>query len=178
MIIMAQSASLLLEHLHFKMQTLKSLGFIPNMEKSTLIPSQSILHLGFLWNSKDLTLSVPKDKITGLKNLCTQALSKSVSLRFLNKILGTVESFKTGFPYAALYYRGIQRDVAFHISNDFNWDDKIILSNLAISDLHWWISCPVPLPAKSLTLFIPDIIITTDSSESGRGATSSNGVET
>ena len=92
--------------------------------------------------------------------------------------MGTVESFKTGFPYAALYYRGIQRDVAFHISNDFNWDDKIILSDLAISDLHWWISCPVPLPAKSLTLFIPDMIITTDSSESVWGATSSNGVET
>ena len=169
MIIMAHSISILLEHLHFALLTLKSLGFIPNKEKSSLIPSQTIYHLGFIWNSLDLTLSVPKEKISDLKSLCAQALSKPVSLRFLNKILGTVESFKMGFPYAALYYRGIQREVASYISNNFNWDDRIILSKLTIDDLLWWVSCPTPLPAKSLSPFIPDIVITTDSSETGWG---------
>ena len=176
-ILMANSVSLLLEHLKYTMTTIKSLGFIPNMEKSMLVPSQEIYHLGFVWNSVNLTLAVPVNKVSNLKILCSQALAHSVSLRFLNQILGIIKNFRLGYTYAALHYRGIQKDVAFHISNDFNWDDRILLSDSAIADLNWWKECSDSLPPKSISPFVPDLTITTDSSESGWGGISSEGDE-
>ena len=50
-ILAASSISLILEHLHFTKLILKSLGFIPHPTKSMLIPSQTISHLGFIWDS-------------------------------------------------------------------------------------------------------------------------------
>ena len=74
-ILMANSISLLLEHLKFTMTTIKSLGFIPNLEKSMLAPSQEIYHLGFIWNSVNMTLAVPVDKVSNLKNFMLTGLS-------------------------------------------------------------------------------------------------------
>ena len=119
-ILAADSKSLILEQLHFTKLILKSLGFIPHPEKSMLIPSQSIDHLGFIWDSVNFTISVPKDKVKDLKALCERAISGLVKLRFLNKILGTIENFRIGFSYAALHYRGIQKDVATFINLDYD----------------------------------------------------------
>ena len=87
MILVANSVSLLLEQLHFTKLILKSLGFIPHPVKSMLTPSQSIDHLGFVWNSVNFTMSVPVQKILDLKLKCEKALSSSVSLRFLSIFL-------------------------------------------------------------------------------------------
>ena len=176
-LLVASSIELLLEHLHFTMLTLKSLGFLPHPEKSMLTPSQSINHLGFQLNSIDFTLSVPEDKVAGLKTLCRKTVSGLVKLRFLNKILGTIENFRIAFPYAALHYRGIQKDVALYISRRYKWDDSIILSERAVHDINWWLQCPMTLTPKSLEPFLPSITLTTDSSENGWGGISSNGKE-
>ena len=164
-LLMAESVQLLLEHLHFTLLTLRSLGYIPHPEKSTLTPSQSILHLGFLWDSVSFTLSVPIDKVKALKALCSRAQTRSVSLRFLNKILGTVESFRVAFPYAALRYRGLQWEVAYYISRGSQWDDLINISCCAKLDLSWWITCPLSLPPRSLHPFNPDFVLTTDTGQ-------------
>ena len=177
-ILVANSISLLLEQLHFTLLTLKSLGFIPNREKSMLTPSQTINHLGFIWDSVNFNISVPEKKVIALKNLCRKTLSRRVSLRFLNKILGTIENFRIGFVYAPLHYRGIQHDVAFYISLGYDWDDHIDLSDSAIDDINWWLHCSLKLTPKSLTPFLPQITITTDSSKTGWGAVASNGLET
>ena len=131
---------------------------------------------GYFWNSDDFTLSVPVDKVQNLKILCDKALSGPVSLRYLQRILGTIESFKIAFPHAALRYRALQRDVASHISKGASWDLKILPSALSLRDLHWWKSCPVH-PPRPLTPFSPHITVTTDSSLSGWGAFSSSGQE-
>ena len=176
-ILVANSISLLLEQFHFTLHILKSLGFIPNPEKSMLTPSQKINHLGFDWDSKNFNISVPEEKVSSLKILCKKTRSKKVSLRFLNKILGTIENFRIGFPYAALHYRGIQHDVAYYISLGYDWDDQIELSDLAINNINWWLQCPIKLTPKSLNPFSPQYTLTTDSSKTGWGAVSSNGLE-
>ena len=175
-ILVANSLSLILEQMHFTMLILKSLGFIPHPEKSMLTPSQEINHLGFNWNSVDLTISVPVEKVIELKKLCAKALGL-VKLRFLNKILGTIENFRIGFPYAALHYRGIQHEVAKYIRLDYDWDYSIKLSDAAIEDLNWWLNCPTSLPPKPLDPFLPELTLVTDSSETGWGAFSSDDTE-
>ena len=176
-ILVANSVSLLLEQLHFTKLILKSLGFIPHPVKSMLTPSQSIDHLGFVWNSVNFTMSVPVQKILNLKLKCEKALSSSVSLRFLSKILGTIENFRIAFPYAPLYYRNIQREVANYVSVDHHYEHIVNLSRSSIADLTWWVNCPVPLPEMPLDSFSPYLTLSTDSSETGWGCVTSEDVE-
>ena len=176
-ILIADSVNLLLEHLYFTRLVLRSLGFLINEKKSSLIPSKSMSHLGYLWNTETFTLSVPVDKVINLKLLCSTALSGPVSLRSLQQILGTIESFRIAFPHAALRYRALQRDVASHISSGKGWDDKITPSALSTRDLLWWQSCPTQLPPRPLNPFTPLLTVTTDSSNSGWGAFTSSGEE-
>ena len=176
-ILIASSVDLLLEHMHFTLLTLKSLGFLPHPEKSMLTPSQFIFHLGFDWDTVNFTLSVPLAKVTALKSLCSCARSRSVTLRFLSQILGTVESFRVAFPYAALRYRGLQGDVACFVRDNVPWDEVVTITASANADLDWWLACPLSLPARSLAPFVPFLTVTTDSSESGWGAVSSSGEE-
>ena len=177
LIIFAESASLLLEHLHFACLILKSLGFLINETKSSFVPCQRMLHLGFIWDSLSFTLSVPSEKVADLKLLCNTALAGPVSLRFLQRILGTVESFRLAFPMAALHYRHLQREVASKVSSGVRWDRKIVPSVSSKLDLKWWSECPISLLPRSLAPFAHDISVTTDSSSFAWGAYSSLNTE-
>jgi hypothetical protein len=48
-----------------------------NLKKSDLTPSQSFQHLGLLWNSAKMTVSLPPEKVSDLRD--------SVALHFLDK---------------------------------------------------------------------------------------------
>ena len=153
------------------------MGFLINISKSSLIPSTTMLHLGYIWDTITFTLAVPENKVIALKEFCNIALSRPVSLRFLQKILGTIESFRIAYIYAALHYRDLQRQVANSIGSGFTWDVLITPSALARKDLHWWASCPNTLTPRSLKPFNPQLIITTDSSSTGWGAFTSQNEE-
>ena len=148
---------------------LESLGFIIKPSKSNLVPSQSLYHVGFTWDSLNFTVSVPTDKLSSLKNLCSSALSNPISLSFLAKIIGTIESFRFGCPVAALHYRFLQFDLIPHLSGDTVWNTKITLSSDARSDLEWWLRCG-DLPPSTLAPFSSSHIMETDASLVGWGA--------
>ena len=101
----ASSFSLCQEQTYKSLQTFKELGFLPNIEKSQLVPSQRICHLGLIWDSVEFSVSVPKDKIEGVKKKCFIALSSKFKVKFLSSILGSIEYFRWGFPHAAFHYR-------------------------------------------------------------------------
>ena len=168
-LLVSSSSSLSLSHISFTRSLLESLGFIINDPKSNLIPSQSLLHVGFLWDSINYSVSVPQEKVKDLKNLCSSALSKPISLRFLAKIIGTLDSFKFGCPIVPLHYRSLQKDLISHLSPDPNWDFLISLSNSARLDLLWWLECDMTLRSSPLSPFSPTHQIETDASLKGWG---------
>ena len=176
-ILFANSVNLILEQIYFAKLLIQSRRFLINENKSSLTPSQSIYHLGYIWDSVEFTLSVPVDKVQILKKQFAKALECPVSSRFLQTILGTIESFRIAFPFAALYYRGLQHDVATSISSGSSWDLILSPSKRAKEDLSWWVLCPTSLPPSSLEPFIPQLVITTDSSRRGWGAFTSTGEE-
>jgi hypothetical protein len=49
------------------MNKLKEMGFLVKHSKSHLEPTHKLQHLGFNINTKDMTLSVPKDKVQDLQ---------------------------------------------------------------------------------------------------------------
>ena len=149
---------------------LESLGFIIKISKSNLIPSQSIQHVGFLWDSVKYSVSVPPEKVGALQDLCSSALFLRPTLQFVAKIIGTIESFKFGCPIAPLHYRSLQRDLIRYLSPDPNWKCSVFLSQAAKDDLLWWLECDTnPFPSP-LSLFSPSHQLETDASLLGWGA--------
>lgn len=59
-------------------QKLQSLGWIINMKKSTLIPTQKIDHLGFSLNTTTMTAQLPGTKIPNLRKSIPQILKEPV----------------------------------------------------------------------------------------------------
>ena len=156
--------------LSISISLLESLGFIIKPSKSQLTPSQSISHVGFLWDSVSFSVSVPNEKVEALKSLCDSALCSPVSLRFLAWIIGTIDSFRFGCPIAPLHYRYLQFDLNKYLSPSANWNSLISLSPSACDDLLWWIGCNTPLPHAPLSPFSPSHTMETDASLSGWGA--------
>ena len=67
MLIMAESASLVLLHAASALNLLESLRFVINYKKSQLTPSQQIEFLGILIDSVALSLQLPGEKLRKLK---------------------------------------------------------------------------------------------------------------
>ena len=177
-ILAASSASLVSSHAALTLQTFEDLGFVPNLEKSHLKPVQKLCHLGLIWDTVQFNISIPQDKLIEVQRKCRKALSVKVSLRFLSSIMGSLEWFKWGFPYTAIYYRGLQRCINSYISKGFSYSTKVPKTKSAIKDLEWWASPREFLPAKTLYSFSPDFTVFTDSSKTGWGGWSSDGAET
>ena len=60
-ILVANSIDLILEHLYFARIVLRSLGFLINESKSSLAPSRTMHHLGYVWDTDSFTLTVPQE---------------------------------------------------------------------------------------------------------------------
>ena len=176
LILAAASASLAASHTEQALYTLKALGFLPNYEKSILIPVQRIEHLGLVWDSVAYTVSVPDDKFRDVQKKCGVALSSVVSLRFLSSILGSIEYFRWGFPFAALHYRALQRFVNACLSRDFSYDYIVSVPPSAATDLRWWVDTEFLNP-RSLVPFSPSITLYSDASLLGWGGWTSDGLE-
>ena len=158
------------ESVSLSISFLESLGFIIKTSKSNLIPSQTIKHVGFNWDSSNFSVSVPTEKVSALKDLCSSALSKPVTLRFLARIIGTIDSFKFGCPIAPLHYRSLQSDLIGSMTPDPDWSSFVSLSPSACSDLTWWLGCDLTLTPSPLAPFTPSHQMETDASLEGWGA--------
>ena len=63
------SELILQEQASFTLKFLSSLGFTPNLEKSSFCPSRRISHLGFLWDTTAYSISLPESKVIKTKKL-------------------------------------------------------------------------------------------------------------
>ena len=52
------------------------LGFKVNGEKSEIVPVRSIQHLGFIWNTETMLVSLPDKKIEDLRERASKILDK------------------------------------------------------------------------------------------------------
>ena len=59
-LIQASSYALCCLHMQLTSLVLLACGYGLNYEKSSVVPSHIMLHLGFIWNTQDMTISVPQ----------------------------------------------------------------------------------------------------------------------
>lgn len=150
---------------------LEESGFLINLEKSHLMPSQTVKFLGFILDSVKMRIYLPPDKREKIISLCNSLLiEKFHSIRYIAKVIGVLVSSLPAVQYGALFYRYLEHDKIIALRKSFgNFDSKMNLSLDSKSELQWWLDnaliCYMPIKIPSFSL-----LITTDASKLGWGA--------
>ena len=111
------------------------------MAKSVLIPSQPITFLGYVLNSAHMTVSLTPSKAMKVKSKAVELLhNQSATIRTLSEMIDLMVASFPGVMYGPLYYRQLEIEkVAALKQNQGNLEPSMILSDMARSDLRWWI---------------------------------------
>ncbi|VDI63167.1 Hypothetical predicted protein [Mytilus galloprovincialis] len=144
-------------------QDLKSSGFFVNKDKSIWQPTKNLIWLGFVWDLNTHTLEIPSEKIQRFKNDINSLHSVSPTARQLAKITGKIIAF---MPSLGNICRIMSRNMLMLISTSRYWDEQILLTPNAISEINFWHNNCELLPSKTLfsNNFLPDKIVYTDAS--------------
>ena len=164
------------------LKLLHGLGFVVNLQKSMLSPAQQVEYLGYLINSKNLTLSLPQRRLLTMltiRETCLHVLtSSSIRVRMLSQLIGMLTSTVLAVLPAPLHYRFLQmQKTKGLLANHQNYNALVTMTADCREELQWWLHHLQEWNGKTMVIPTPDLVITTDSSLKGWGATS-NGVTT
>jgi hypothetical protein len=164
------------ECMHTIVQTMKlleHLGFVVHPDKSVFIPSQGLTFLGFIINSKTMTITLTKEKIEKLKDLIKEALAspQKIKIRTVAKIIGHMVASLSAVLYGALYYRNIDRDKTNALKDSKgNFDKSMSISAKGIREMEWWYNHLDNSFSPITQAIIIDEVIYSDASLKGWGA--------
>ena len=164
---MARTKEMLTAHLETLAQELQGLGFKLNRKKCSWkltvgripgIPSQ--LH-------DDDHQFAHRQSPEGCRHML-----KSVTARDLAHLIGLLSSMISAVTVAPLHYRALQRLRHRILSNSHgDYDQQTHISEEAEVDLHWWVENLQGSNGRSVVQPSADMVLTTDASKSGWGAT-------
>ena len=122
-----------------------------------------------------LTISLPRDKVKGIRKECQKVLENpDIMIRELARLLGKLRaSIQTVFP-APLYYHHIQavkkRSLALH----GGYESQVYWTAEALEELKWWRDHLSAWDRKAILQSPPQLTIKTDASTMGWGACCGN----
>lgn len=154
---------------------LESLGFILNLKKCNLEPSQRCKFLGFVFDSIQLKLTLPTEKIIKIFSYLKQFIiiinSNSLcKIRELARLNGILVAACPAVKYGWVYTKRIEREKFLALKrHNQNFDKKIELSRNLILDLQWWRE-KIKTASNSFRNSNFSIKIFSDASTSGWGA--------
>ena len=94
-LIQAESSRISYLHAEITILVFHCLGYEVNFNKSTLDPSQTIEHLGFVFDSHLMTISVPDAKVAKVVGLALCFLEEGgLSVKQLQSLIGRLESLR------------------------------------------------------------------------------------
>ena len=101
----AQSEDILKSHVIIVINLLNDLGFHINFENVYIEPSHTLVHLGYIWNSLDMSISLPSDKIIKTRKFAYYLIHHKCSLREISSLLGLVVSHSSAFKFSPIHNR-------------------------------------------------------------------------
>ena len=154
---------------------LVSLGFMIKAKKSVTTPSQSFFYLGYLWNTLNMTCSLPPEKLENIKFYCQEVLkSQFFPLGLLLTLNGIILSARPAVPLARAMARGLQEMILKTYTAEFKFNTKktVSLTAWAKENVIWWLDLTQEECVMSLSTapIWRSIRLSTDSSDLEWGA--------
>jgi ribonuclease HI len=150
----------------------KDFGLQVNMEKSILIPSTKIEFLGLNLDSEQMTISAPKEKIRNVRKLA-KYLRRRVEqgLPIKKRTLASLAGLAISISQAVLPARIMLERVYKTMKTAQLWEGTVFPVPGLLKDLSWWEKELKHWNGKSFLPYRDPVVITTDASASGWGAT-------
>ena len=130
-----------LQNISEAVRLLQSIGFTIHSEKSVLKPTQKLTFLGFVLNSKTMTLTLTdakKEKIIKLGEgiINRQYITITELVQFIGNVVATFEAVLTG----PLHYRDMETlKIAKLKEYKGKFNAKITINEESKTEIKWWI---------------------------------------
>lgn len=154
---------------------LDPLGFVIHPDKSVFIPTQVLVILGFIINTVTMTIYLTAEKATSVQQTCRTLLERQKpSIRDVAQVTGKIVATFPGVTHGPLLYRALEKDKLVALKeNKSNFDRPMTLSESAKNELRWWVN-DILSAFNRVSHPSPLLIITSDASHVGWGATCGN----
>ena len=152
--------------------TLQTLGFLINNNKSVLVPKTVCKFLGFLLDSEQIILKLTEKKKEALISLLKSFLKiESCKIVKFAQLLGKLVATCPAIEYGWLYTKLMESEKLHYLrSSSMNYNAKMEISAKVKSEMEWWIT-NIPIVYKKFKVNFYEKEIYTDASDSGWGAT-------
>ena len=159
------------EHCATLWNHLSTLGLTVNEKKSSAPPAQNVKFLGMEFDSCQMTVSVPSEKLRKVKQELTKLLeTPRTKLRKLAAIAGTLASFSMGFLPAFIHQRCMQQNIILFGKRKVPWDHEVPIFQRTKREIKWWISHMTQFNGRPIVEEESNAIhIYTDASKTGWG---------
>ncbi|KAL7289949.1 hypothetical protein TKK_0016333 [Trichogramma kaykai] len=148
---------------------LTKLGFLLN-DKCKEIPEQECVYLGFLFNSKDMTLELPVGKREKMLKLISKFSKKHKgSIREYAQFIGSLIACCPALEYSWMHVRNFERSKLTASRNNHDNYEAVVNLTLDPIDLKWWRD-NILVGKKDITVKPFDAVIFSDASLTGWGA--------
>ena len=152
------------------MNLVDSVGLTIHPEKSIIIPTQCIEFVGFILNSRDMTVRLAPRKVHDIIRQAGLILNTNhIIIRDFAKLIGKMIAAEPGVMYAARYYKTLEleKDAALKLAKG-NFDAYMSVSQESKHCIQWWID-NLESAYRPISLGPPVRRIETDSSLIGYG---------
>jgi hypothetical protein len=145
-------------------QLLQELGLRVNFEKSSLVPAQRLVYLGFEIDTADMTIRVPKHKVLNLKSELRKFMrTEQPSARQVATVLGKLNAMADAIFPTRVHTGGLLHFQAFLRRK--SWDATAPKSQAAVEDVLWWKENISTMNGKAIIPMPSDLQAGTDASD-------------
>jgi hypothetical protein len=140
------------------------------LEKSSLDPSQSLEHLGFVLNSKEMTFSLPGKKIRDIRKSYRPVIQRTkVSPRIIHSLTMRIRAAAMAIFPTNMYTQALMFFKNRYVRRRHHWDQEVVLPQDARQELDWWQANLAKRNGRALLNPEPDKNIYVDTSNAGCG---------
>lgn len=154
---------------------LESLGFVVNTKKSSMVPSTTITHLGFVIDTVSMKVSLPQEKVDRIIEICKELVANErTTVRQLARAIGLIVSSFLAINFGQLHYRQLEvyKFQCLQVHN--RYDREVDLPVNVCSELTWWVENVESANGRDITSILglvkSQMEIYSDASKLGWGA--------
>ena len=149
----------------------QDLGFVVHEKKSVFEPTQSLMFLGFVLNSIDMTVTLTPEKKANIKTLCQDFVQLSEApIRTVARVIGKLVAACPGSDYGLVFCKPLEIAKNKALGENFgNFDAIMPITSEMKACFEWWRD-NVFQQFRNIDHAEPDLSVFTDASKKGWGA--------